>query len=383
MSPAPDLFVIAGEPSGDFLGSQILTALSKKNLRIQGIGGGLMEQAGDFSSLFPYTELSVMGLDVLTHLPQLWRRLRQTTQTLEASPPRVLLTIDSPEFSFRIAQKVNSIHTQKFHCVAPSVWAWRPGRARKIAGFVDHLFALLPFEPPYFTREGLPTTFVGHPFAERPPGDPSIFFHALPALQPERPLLLLLPGSRPREIQTLLPIFQAVAHHARLELPSLQIVLPTLPHLVPMIRDIWGTPEISILPTPSLHPHAFAAATAALAASGTVTLELGLEQTPTIVAYRVAPWLGILLKPFVRTPFVSLPNIALQSPVFQECLQNACTPDHLLTHLMPLLRQDKAFDAQKKALASLRPLFQGPAPFAHTIAEHIQKAVASGATAKD
>lgn len=325
-----------------------------------------MEKAGDFQSRVPLSDLAVMGFDILYRLPQLYGHLRETTQYVRQTHPPLLLTIDAPEFTLRVAKALRHTPIRKVHCVAPSVWAWRPGRARRIAPFLDHLLTLFPFEPPFFVQHGLASTFVGHPLAEKPLGDASIIWARYPSLSPDKPLLLLIPGSRESEIQKLLPIFLDTVLLLQPTFPSLGLALPTLPHLRPLVQSLLQ--ERSSLPCVVLddvtfHPHLWAAGTAALAASGTVTLELALAGLPHVVAYHVSPLLAWGLKQLLKTPWVSLPNIIVQETVVPECLQKMCTPDILAAHLHPLIAKEKAYALQREVLYRIRTLLKTPLSF--------------------
>ncbi len=368
------IFLIAGESSGDALGATLVKGLKEQNPRLsfQGIGGPLMEQTGSFQSFAPFTELAIVGGEIVRRLPQLLKLLRKTVEHIRDTQPDLLLTIDTPEFSLRVARQLHKTPIRKIHCVAPSVWAWRPKRAKKIAPFLDHLLTLLPFEPPYFEQEGLSTTFVGHPLSHSIPGKAKCFWERHPAFSPEKPLLVLLPGSRMSEIQALLPIFFQTARQLCQKIPHLQMVMPTVPHLKTSIEETlksYGSPSVHVVDTG--HADVFAAGTAALAASGTVSLELGLAELPHVVTYRVSPPVGWVLKKMIKTPHVSLPNILLEKEIVPECLQKDCVVSTLTAHVMPLLLKTEAWQQQKQSLSTLAPLLKTSQSFDKTAAQII------------
>ncbi|HEY1096256.1 MAG TPA: lipid-A-disaccharide synthase, partial [Alphaproteobacteria bacterium] len=302
---AKRIFVIAGEASGDLLGADLLSQIKAEypDSIIAGIGGDQMLSSGLPQSLFPLSDLSVMGLvEVLKHLPRLITRIAQTKQAIRAFQPDLLLTIDAPDFCLRIARWVKATMPQVkiIHTVAPTVWAWRPGRAKKIAQFLDGLLCLFPFEPKYFTIHGLKAKFMGHPLAQivTPLTDEKKKnFFAQYQLDDSRPILCLLPGSRNREIESLLPVFIQSAKTLLQSDPLLQIILPALPRLADIIR---ATCRESHLPVTIITDRAdkytaMQVSGVALHASGTVALELAFCDTPMVTAYRanrITEWIG-------------------------------------------------------------------------------------------
>jgi lipid-A-disaccharide synthase len=375
------IVLIAGEASGDRLGVHLIRGLQKRFppqvLSFSGIGGPGMEEAGNFTSLFPFQELSHMGLDVLPHLFHLMKRIRQTVRYVRHLQPDILLTIDAPEFCLRVSKAIARSRssgyapsTRLVHCVAPSVWAWRPKRARKISGFLDHLMALFPFEPSYFHAVGLPCTFVGHPILQEPKGFPERFFQHT-GWSPQHPILCLLPGSRAKEIQRILPVFAQAIRYVQEAIPNLKVVLPTLPKLEPLLYPLFSlfeTPPL-VLPNPETHYAAMAASTVALAASGTVTLELAHHQTPMVVAYKVSWMVEQLARRLIRVPYVSLVNLVAQGPLVPECLQKACNPLQLSQELLKLLQNPEALHKQTQGLEEVMQRLQAPLPFQDATAD--------------
>ncbi len=353
MNATPVIYLIAGEPSGDLLGAKLIQALHGRlgsdGVEFAGVGGPEMAAWG-LNSLFPMAELSVMGLaEILPHVPHFLRRINQTVAHVKSLRPAILITIDSPGFCFRVARKLRGNGIPLVHYVAPSVWAWRPGRARKVAGFLDHLLALLPFEPPYFETVGLATTFIGHPVVEggADKGQDRAF-RDRHGIDPEAPLLAVLPGSRNSEISRLLPVFaEAVSRLAETH-PGLRIVVPTVAPLrdkVMAATRSWAG-EVIVVEGAAEKFDAFAAANAALAASGTVALELAMAGTPTVIAYKVHPLTAWVARRLIKTPYVNLINVVLDRPVVPELIQQQCRAELLGSKLSELLTDRDLADRQ-------------------------------------
>jgi lipid-A-disaccharide synthase len=366
--------VVAGEASGDLLGSEIITALQQEPgflTEFSGVGGAQMMRAGHFESLFPMEDLSVMGLSILPSLPKIWRRFHQIKRHIQQVNPDAVITIDSPEFCLRLQKALRKGKHRKVHIVAPSVWAWRPGRAKKVARYLDHLGCLFPFEPPYFKKEGLKATFLGHPLCERIPFSPRAFPET-----PEAGLLLLMPGSRESEVQAVLPLFLEAARALQPLLPKLKLALLTLPHLRDLVETIVAQtplPHLTILSRPSDHARAFQKATQALVASGTATLELALYGIPMVVAYKISWVMGALLKRILRTPYVALPNIILQKEVVPELLQENCTAKKIEGALKPLLMNANAWKAQYQAFQLIRQQLKPQRPLKKEVARFLEE----------
>ncbi len=338
---AKTIYLIAGEASGDFLGAGLIKALKtlSPDVNIIGIGGSLMETEG-LSSLFPMQELSLMGLtEILPHALHILKRIRQTADDIVQKKPDVVVTIDSPGFCLRVAKKIkDKTSIPIVHYVAPSVWAWREGRAQKLAAKVNHLLTLFPFEPPYFEKYNLPTTFVGHPLTEQTiKSDPTFRNHHK---IPENAIVLsILPGSRMGEINKLLPIFIETAELLSKKIKDLHLVFPTLPHLAPILsKTLKGTKLTYTLVTSITEKYAaFFASDAALAASGTVSLELAFANLPMVIAYKVSFLTYFIIKKLVKIRNVCLINILLGKTVVDEKLQKDCTADQLTAALEKIL----------------------------------------------
>lgn len=357
MSGVPLIYLIAGEPSGDLLGGRLMQSLkarmSDAGVEFAGIGGPEMTAQG-MTSLFPMSELSVMGVaEILPHLPHFIRRIGQTVRDIRDKRPVVLVTIDSPGFCFRVAKKLHGQGIPLVHYVAPSVWAWRPGRAKKVAAFLDHLLALLPFEPPYFEREGLATTFVGHPVIEggADNGD-GMAFRKRHGIDAKATVLNVLPGSRNSEISRLLPVFgEAVSSLARSR-PDLRVVVPTVAPLRDTVIEAtknWPG-DVIITEGSGEKFDAFAASDLALAASGTVALELAMAGTPAVIAYKFNFFTTLLVRLLVKARYANLINIILDREVVPEFLLDKCKADILSAALGRLIDDGDARRAQIDAV---------------------------------
>lgn len=368
--PGPLVFIIAGEPSGDQLGARLMASLKKEcqdRVSFAGVGGAGMEEQG-LKSLFPMADLSVMGAaEVLPRLPRILQRIGETTNAVERLRPAVLVTIDSPDFSFRVAKRLKGKGIPLIHYVAPSVWAWRPGRARKIAGFLDHLLTLLPFEPPYFETEGLSSTFVGHPVVESgaDAGD-GPDFRQRHGISADEKVIVVLPGSRMSEISRLHRVFGETLFLMNKKYPGLRAVVPTVGAVAGMVRRVtglWPAPTL-VLEGEREKFDAFAAADVALAASGTVALELAMAGTPAVIAYRINPLTYFFASRLIKIRYAHLLNLTLDLEAVPEFLQDACRPDFLAAALLDLLadegRREKQISATAEGLKQLG--ISGPSP---------------------
>ncbi len=346
MSGAVKLFLIAGEPSGDRLGAALMAGLrSLAPVDFAGVGGPLMQAEG-LASLFPMEELSVMGIaEVLPNYRRLKRRIREAAEAALASGAEALVTIDSPDFCLRVAALVKAARPgmRVIHYVAPSVWAWRPGRALRMARVVDHVLALLPFEPPYMTAAGMTCDFVGHPVVAEPlatPAEKAVFAG-------EGPLLLALPGSRRGEVTRLAPIFGAVVAQLKARHPELRVALPTVRGVAGLVRELtagWAVrPEI--IEDAAAKRGAFAAAHVALAASGTVSLELAANGCPMVIAYDMHPLTLWLMRRAARIDTVTLVNLVSETRVVPEFIGPAARAAKIVPALEALLSDPSAQQA--------------------------------------
>lgn len=356
--PAPvTLFVLAGEPSGDVLGARLVAALKRRcpeGLRIVGVGGSKLAAEG-LDSLYPMEDIAHFGAaELLPHLPTILRRIRETVDTVRELRPDAVVTIDIPGFAFRVGKRLAGNDVPLIHYVAPQVWAWKPHRARDVAGFLHHVIALLPFEPPYFEAEGLPCTFVGHPVlesgADRGDGPG---FRARHGIAATAPLVCVLPGSRRGEVRRLLPEFAGAVERLAAERPGLAIAIPAVDSLRETIAEsVRGWPVRCVVTAgESGRFGAFAAADAALAASGTVALELAMAGTPSVIAYRLNPITGWLIRRAIRVKQVSLVNLLAEDDVFPELLQQDCRADRLAAAVAHLLDDPSARARQANGMA--------------------------------
>lgn len=363
-------FIIAGEPSGDRLGADLMAGLKAETggrVHFSGIGGPLMEAEG-LRSLAPMDSLSVMGLtEVLPRLPDLLRLIRRTGAAVAEAAPDALITIDSPDFSLRVARaarkRMPALKT--IHYVAPSVWAWRPGRAVKMARVIDHVLALLPFEPPYMTAAGMSCDFVGHPVVDTPPATvhERAELRALLDIPAGTPLLCLLPGSRGGEVARHAALFRQVLDRLAGDIPDLRAVIPAVGPRVPVLREVFdGAPGAPLILDPNCHDAqayeglkraAFAESTAALAVSGTVSLELAATGTPMVVAYRASPVTAFLARRLIRLRYASLVNILEDAPIIPEYLFDAASAPALGDAVFELLRDPGKRAAQSERFATV------------------------------
>ncbi len=358
--------MVAGEASGDALGARLITALKQRHigpLAFSGVGGAQMAAVG-MDSLYPISDLSVMGLaEVLPRLRLLLQRLAETSDHVRAVQPAALITIDAPGFSLRLAKRLAGEGIPLIHYVAPQVWAWRPSRARHWAARIDHLLALLPFEPEFFREFDVHCEFVGHPVIEgleEMPGNGAAFRRVY-GVNAGVPLLALLPGSRVGEASSLLPIFAQAAAKLHKERPELHVVMPTVEQVVSTVTDAvktWPMP-VHVVQGPSLRADAFAAADAALAASGTVSLELALRGVPSVVAYRANPITAALVRRMLLLPYVALPNILAGELVMPEFLQENCQPARIADALSELLDNTERRSEQRQKFSNISEMLGG------------------------
>ncbi|HMG49701.1 MAG TPA: lipid-A-disaccharide synthase [Inquilinus sp.] len=358
-SAAPHIFLVATEPSGDLMGASLMAALRRRcgdGVRFSGVGGARMAAEG-LDTLFPLADIAVMGaVELVPQLPRLFNRIRRTAEAALAAKPDALVSIDGLAFNARVAARLAGRSFPIVHFVAPKVWAWRPGRARKLAGLVDHLMVQLPFEPPWFERYGLPTTYVGHPIIETAAGQgDGARFRRAHGIAADARLLTVLPGSRRGEVQKLLPVFGETLRRLAARHPGLRVAVPTVETVAELVRAAarsWPGDPILIEGDGEKYD-AFAASDAALAASGTVALELGMARVPSVIAYLVNPLTAFVVRRLLTTKYANLVNIMLDRPAVPELLQENCTPDKLAAAIDRLLTDPAAVAAQREAYAEV------------------------------
>ncbi|SOC08135.1 lipid-A-disaccharide synthase [Rhodobacter maris] len=352
------LFLIAGEASGDKLGAALMAAMRElvPDLEVLGIGGAEMAAEG-LESRFPMEELSVMGLaEVLPKYRALKRRIAETAEAVIAARPDALITIDSPDFCLRVARLVKAARPDQktVHYVAPSVWAWRPGRAAKMAEVIDHVLALLPFEPPYMTAAGMSCEFVGHPVVAEPRATEAeaAAFRETFMIGPDQPLALCLPGSRVGEVKRLGPRFDEALMRLRDREPGLRVVVPTVQGVAKLVRDMtarWPVAPIVVV-EPEDKRAAFAAADLALAASGTVSLELAANRTPMVIGYDASFLSWHIMSRMLRIDTVTLVNLVSETRAVPEFLGPACRPGPMAAALLELIESPQRRAAQIAAM---------------------------------
>jgi lipid-A-disaccharide synthase len=356
------IFFIAGEPSGDALGGALIAALKRRtggNLRIAGIGGERMQEQG-LTSLAPLADLAVAGVaEVLPRAPVILRRVREAVTAIRVLRPDAVVTIDSSGFSWRIAHRLRRCGETLplIHYVAPMVWAWRAGRARRMARWYDHLMTLLPFEPPYFEQAGLSCCYVGHPVlesgADRGDGRRFRISHGLPA---DELLITVLPGSRNGEVKRLLPIFGAALERLESLIGPFRVAVPTVATVAAAVTGAaraWPGAPIVVRRVEAKYD-AFAASRVALAASGSVALELALARLPMVVGYRLNPLTEAFLDRVLKVRQVNLVNLLLGRPLVCELLGPNCTPERIAASVAELVRNERVRAAHREGYDEAR-----------------------------
>jgi lipid-A-disaccharide synthase len=378
VSPPFRLALIAGEASGDALALRFLEnlrqRLGERELVVTGVGGEALVAAG-LVPLFPQSDIAVMGFGpVVARLPLLLRRMEDAARGVIAFAPDLLLTIDAPDFSLRVAKKVRARAPSIpiAHWVCPSVWAWRSGRARRMAPHIDRILALLPFEPAALERlHGPRTIYVGHPLIERLSDLRPNAEEAARRADTAAPVVLILPGSRGSEIRHLMPVFGGAVARIAAASPGARFLLPAVAHLHDEIEQAvskWPVrPDIVVGEARKLA--AFRMARAALAASGTVTLELALAQVPTVAAYRGAGWEAAIARRLIKLPSVILPNLILGRSIVPEFIQDDATPEALSNTLLAALANGTERQAQLEGFVEIEAIMRsaGASPAANAV----------------
>ncbi|MEX5353166.1 lipid-A-disaccharide synthase [Pseudomonas juntendi] len=349
--------LVAGEASGDILGSGLMRALKARHpdVRFIGVGGPLMEAEG-LVSYFPMERLAVMGLvEVLGRLRELLKRRKELIQTLIAEKPDVFIGIDAPDFNLTIELKLRQAGIKTVHYVSPSVWAWRQKRVLKIREGCDLMLTLLPFEAKFYEEKGVPVRFVGHPLADTIPLEADRQAARTALGLGEGPLVALMPGSRGGEVERLGALFLDAAERLRERVPGVRFVSPCAnPSRRAQLEQMLQGRDLPLTLLDGRSHEALAACDAVLIASGTATLEALLYKRPMVVAYRLAPLTYWILKRMVKSPYVSLPNLLAQRLLVPELLQDAATSDALAQTLAPLVtdgtQQTDSFDRIHRTL---------------------------------
>lgn len=360
MNTPLSVMICAGEPSGDVLGAQLMDALRRlagTDVAFTGLGGPAMAQRG-LTSLFDIGDLAVMGfMDVAPKIPLLLRRIRETAEFAARTRPDVLVLVDAPSFAHRVAHRVKALAPDLpvVIYVAPQIWAWRPGRAKQMPHYVDHVLALLPFEPAFFERYGVKTTHVGHPVVERlvDPGQ-GLAFRARHYIAPEQTVLAVLLGSRRKEVSRLAPVFGETVNRLAAKFPNMVLVLPTIPHVERAVRAAVGDWPLRTVVTAAAEEKfpAFEASDVALAASGTVALEIALAGTPAVIAYKVDAISAAIARRLITVKYANIVNLILNREAVPELIQENCTAPKIAAALEHLLTDEAERARQRSALAS-------------------------------
>lgn len=356
------IFILAGEPSGDELGSKLIRdlRLQSPDIEVIGIGGPLMIREG-LNSMLPMEELSVIGLaEIVSQLPRLMRLIRGVVEEIEKQDVDAVITVDLPDFNFQVASKLKKRGKSKakiIHYVAPTVWAWRPGRAKKIAKFLDGLMCLFPFEPDYFKKVGLNAKYVGHPVVEIVP-DPEKQerYRVENDIREDETVVGFFYGSRESELKSVSQLFSDTCMVIKENYGEFTALIPTLPHLeYELIKLTEGLDCRTIVSSSvSYKWQALGACDVAIAVSGTVGLELSYANIPHVITYKMNPISWLLIKQLVKVKFAHLTNILLDRPAVPEYLQGQAKPEKLAEAVITLLRDEEARAAQRKEFDALR-----------------------------
>jgi lipid-A-disaccharide synthase len=364
-----NIFIIAGEASGDVLGARLMAALRRRRdgLEFSGIGGARMAEAG-LTSQFPMQELAVMGLaEILPRILPLRRRIAETIAAIKSQKPDIVVTIDSPGFCTRVLKGISGSGIRRVHYVAPQVWAWRQSRVKHYPGLWDQLLCLLPFEVAFFAPHNVNPLFVGHPVLESgaDKGNAARFF-TTQGILPSAVPVVLMPGSRVTETSRLMPVFRDTIARLSAAVPNLVPVLAAAPGVADAVAaqtSDWNVEPVIVRDIAARYD-AFAAAKAALTKSGTSTLELAMAGVPMAVTYRVNPISAALGRRLIKVKHVAMINLLAGDALVPELLQQDCTPEKLSATLLELLTDPAAAQAQKNgfatALATLRPPLGDP-----------------------
>jgi lipid-A-disaccharide synthase len=369
MSQSPKkIMIIAGEPSGDFIAAQLMKALKKKDPKVifEGIGGQHMATQG-LQTIYSIEDLSIMGFfEDVSKYYGVYKKLKALKSKMLENKPDLLITVDFPGFNFRLGKMIKNNGIKHVHYVAPTVWAWKAWRAKMVAKFLDHLLCVFPFEPPYFEKENLSTTYVGHPIMEMgfDKGTAEAFLEKYD-VSPKSTIITLLPGSRQRELDSLIPVYKKTVHILSKKINKLHIVIPTLDCYKDRLnQENWGCP-VSIITNFEDRKDAYAASKVALAASGTIALELAAANVPMVITYKISKISEWIARALLKIKHACMVNILLNEGIVPELLQEDCNAESLSQTVLGLLndsRQQK--NALKKVRAMLTPKNKIPSDLA-------------------
>lgn len=358
------IYLIAGEPSGDLLGSRLMKAIKRQtngNVEFYGVGGDTMAKEG-LKSLFDISDLAIMGLlEVIPSIPKVLRHIKNTVEDIIRVQPDVVVTIDSWSFSERVHKALRKKKTSipQVHYVAPQVWAWKKKRAQTMYKYIDRLLTLFPYEPKYFTPYNLKTDFIGHPVIESDAVKANgRDFYKKFAVDENKKIMAVLPGSRKTEVSRLLPVFIEAMELIHKEHPEFCFVIPTVSTVASYVKNAIKDCKLPLIVTETETDryNAFRASSVAVAASGTVALELAILDVPHIVAYKVSPFSAWLARKFLKIEFVNLSNILLGREIIPELLQERCIPVNIRTYIQQILRKDVLLDKQLSGFVKVREI---------------------------
>ena len=358
------VYLIAGEPSGDLLGSRLMRALRRKTagkVEFFGLGGDTMEAEG-LKPLFDISDLAIMGLiEVIPSIPKVLRHIKETVADILRVQPDIVITIDSWSFSARVHQKLRQLKTgiPQLHYVAPQVWAWKKKRAKTMYKYIDALMTLLPQEPKYFTPYHLETVFVGHPVIESEvlQADGNEFRRQY-QIPDNKKIITILPGSRHNEVGRLLPVFAEAARRLLAQNPDFYFVIPTVRTVANHVKAEAAKLNLPLLVVESQQDryNAFRASSAAIAASGTVALELAICHIPHVIGYKVSPLTAFIADKFLKIQFVNLSNIMLGREVVPELLQEQCIAGNIVRYINELLSHGELYQRQMDGFDKVKAL---------------------------
>lgn len=354
------IFIIAGEASGDLLGSKLLREFKNSNLAIEfcGVGGQQMKNYG-FESIFPLEDLSVMGfLEVVPHIPKLLNRINHVVAKIIEFQPDILITIDAPDFCFRVLKKLKKtsqfVKIKKVHLIAPSVWAYREGRAQKIAKLYDLLLAILPFEPPYFEKYGLKTVFIGHPLIEDAPdfsqkNKINFEFREFYKISNDDKLILLTPGSRIGEVKRIFPEFIDAVNLLKNKIPNIKIIIPIVKKTQKIVEELSKKINVKyfLIEDENYKKMAFSSCDFALAKSGTNAIEISLFKVPLIIAYKINFLTHFIVKKMIKIKYANLLNLIANKEIIPELLQEKCNANLIFEKILELIENK---DCAKKQI---------------------------------
>lgn len=340
--PPSKVMIMAGEASGDLLAGSLVNALKKTSAQIQfsGMGGRHMRDAGVDVFLDP-AQISVVGIfEVLTHLPKILGAMRLIKQRIKRQKPDLLILIDFPDFNLRIAKIAKKYGVKVLYYVSPQIWAWRYSRVHTIKKRIDHMAVLFPFEKVIYDNEQIPATFVGHPLSQMVKASlPTDAIYRELSVDPNKPVISLMPGSRRQEVQRMLPLILQAIPLIQQQIPNVQFIMP-IPKAVKSIVDAMSVPANIKLVLDNTY-NALAISDAAITKSGTVTLETALMGVPMVIIYKIANTTYQIAKRLVRTPFIGLCNIVAQEMLAKELIQHDANPQAIADEVISLLQDSQ------------------------------------------